>query len=59
MVCERVDDFVKVVGWGRSGEGGDIATEVLAAGTAEDAATVSVCGLVSDEIIGRGGSLIR
>jgi len=44
-VCERVEDFVKVVERGRRGEEGDIATKVLAACTAEDAATVCIAAL--------------
>ena len=40
VVCKRVYYFVEVMGRGRRGKGGDVVTKVLAAGTAEDSATV-------------------
>ena len=51
VVCERVNYFVEVMGRGRRRKGGDVATKVLAAGTAEDSATVSIGGLVGNEVV--------
>ena len=51
VVYERVNNFVEVVGLSRRGKGGDITSEVLAAGAAENSATIGVGGLVGNKIV--------